>query len=132
MTMQGKEKLPWKTLAIVCLCSIIDYQGFIEAPWVATIPAGVKGAVHLMMLLCILLAGDRYLKSAGAGQAYRKIWVWSYIAVICMVVIFGIEHHYIGWLSQKQNFHIKSRLWFATPVPFLVLLVMLRTARSNF
>jgi hypothetical protein len=124
-----KNKLStWLSLVIIVALSWIELQYFTESQGVDELQ---RKAAHILFLVAIMAAG--YIAWAKHIVVWtRQIWLFSYIGAIVLITGIGL----VQWKFQVFGSDLLDqvrdiRIFFSSPLPFLMLLAAPKNMRSR-
>ncbi|MCB9046082.1 MAG: hypothetical protein H6550_08070 [Chitinophagales bacterium] len=111
-------------LVLITLICYIDYQFFGEGYAVREIAPYIRQAGHLVILVAVFPIGY-WAWNKHPMQWLKKIWVWSYSAVICFILIIGLLKNMTSLMGAEfLDWVTTVRYLFSSPLP-LILIYML-------
>lgn len=123
-------KKPWKTVLLISLISIADFQFLAEGSFAATVSPLGQRLGHLIALLSILWLGCNILKN-DTEEVFRLTWFYAYVSVLFVAILTGIAHYGFHFFSYSQLATVGMlRAFFTTPLPFLMLLTLQKSFRT--
>jgi CDP-diglyceride synthetase len=124
--MQNKGRL-WVCLFIIIVLSWLELQFFTEASGVAEF---TRQLAHILFLLAIMGVGY-YAWANNPLKWLKQVWLLAYAGVFLLILLIGVLNRFINFsIGFLDEIHL-VRVFFNSPLPFIMLMVLAYMQRQK-
>ena len=114
-------------LFIIIVLSWLELQFFTEASGVAEF---TRQLAHILFLLAIMVVGY-YAWANNPLKWLKQLWLLAYVGVFLLIILIGVLNRFINFsIGFLDEIHL-VRVFFNSPLPFIMLMVLAYMQRQK-